>query len=524
MNIPSSFFRRLHVQSPWAMPILRGVLGSLSAGMIPILFLACESSDPVGGGASPDGGQDSGDASDEPPDLTNSSIRADPPVVSADGATTMKLTVTVKSASGKALHDVLVNLTATGKQNTFSPSNGRTDAQGVFSATMISTFAEKKTVVATFGSFSLPVNVEFQLCHGRSFLGPISRPLNPGPAGITGADLNQDGKLDLVVANDYQQGHLNSVSVLLGNGDGTFGQASDYGVGLLPWAIAVGEFNSDGIPDLAVVNVENNYVTILLGTGNGKFANGKSVTVGSSEPTDSNAVVVADFNHDKIADLAVSNGGTHENSVSILLGDGTGGFSAPTNISVGTTPVGFALGDFTGDGILDLATPNFGDNTVSILAGDDHGGFTVAKSIQIPSSDDFNLGRLAASDFNGDGHPDLVIPLQKDRAVAVLLADGDGGFGEPSHYSLGEDIGATNVVIGDFDGDDKLDLAVANDSGRNVRVLSGDGKGAFSLPTNYDIGGSGDAVAGDFDGDGRLDLAVAQSSGVSVLLRSGCVP
>jgi hypothetical protein len=170
-------------------------------------------------------------------------------------------------------------------------------------------------------------------------------------------DFNGDGKLDLAVTNVL----FSSVSVLLGNGDGTFGAATNYGAGFTPLSVAVGDFNGDGKLDLAVANASDNTVSVLLGNGTGGFGAAINYAVASGP----RSVEVGDFNGDGKLDLVVAN--RDSNSVSVLLGNGDGTFGAATNYTVGADPVSVAVGDFNGDGALDLAVPNAFSNNVSVL-------------------------------------------------------------------------------------------------------------------------------------------------------------
>jgi hypothetical protein len=177
------------------------------------------------------------------------------------------------------------------------------------------------------------------------------------------ADFNGDGEGDVAIAKGQTiEGFAGSnISVLLGNGTGTLGSPSNFTVGLVPVAIAVGDFNADGKLDIAAANVESDNVSILLGDGLGGFGAANHITVGDG----SNAVAVGDFNGDNHPDLAVSN--VNAGTLSILLGNGTGSFSTPTNFAVGTKPISVVTADFNGDGRKDLAIANFGSNNLSVL-------------------------------------------------------------------------------------------------------------------------------------------------------------
>ncbi len=228
-------------------------------------------------------------------------------------------------------------------------------------------------------------------------------------------DFNGDGIPDLAVANFTS----NNVTILLGNGSGGFTQAlgSPVAVGSGAYGVAVTDFNGDGIADLAVTNQRDGNVSILLGNGSGGFtpATGSPVAVDTFPVS----VAVGDFNGDGIADLAVANvtGG----NVSILLGNGSGGFTPATGspIVVGTFPNDVSVGDFNGDGIADLAVANFESDNVSILLGNGSGGFTPATGSPIAVGS--GPYAVAVGDFNGDGIADLALPNYFSNNLSILL-------------------------------------------------------------------------------------------------------
>ncbi len=210
--------------------------------------------------------------------------------------------------------------------------------------------------------------------------------------------------------------------------------------------------------------------------------------------------MVADFNKDGNPDLAVANYTSY--SVSVLLGDGTGNFSA-TNFGVTSEPTQVAVGDFNGDGNLDLVTDSFNEGKIAVLLGDGTGGFSLATKFTVGGQ----LNGVAVGDFNGDGKEDVAVNASSDDKVAVLPGDGSGGFATPIKLTVNNS--PTAVAVGDFNGDNKLDLAVSGTSDL-VAVLVGDGSGGFSAPTNLSVGyRSYSVVVGDFNGDGKPDSATA---------------
>ena len=342
-----------------------------------------------------------------------------------------------------------------------------------------------------------------------------------GPYFEAVGDFDGDGKADLAIVDQ----NSNNVTVLLGNGAGGFAPSSNspFGTGMQPSAIAVADFNGDGKSDLVVANFNAGTVTVLLGDGTGSFAeaSGSPVTVG----TGPFFVVVADFNGDGRADLAVANHGS--GSVSVLLGDGTGSFApaSGTPLTAVSVPDAVAAGDFNGDGIADLAVANHGNSKVSIFLGDGSGAFAEASGspITVDGAPEF----LASGDFNGDGFADLAVIVDASGAnLAILLGNGSGGFTEVSGSPFQAGPSPFSLAMGDYNGDAIVDLAVANSGNSTVTLLLGDGSGKFGEVSGgaFKVGSSPfSIVAGDFNGDGKTDMATANhdSSDVTILLGIG---
>jgi len=328
-----------------------------------------------------------------------------------------------------------------------------------------------------------------------------------GAASVATGDLNGDGALDLVVANLYS----NTVSVLLGKGNGTFNPAVEYSTPAGNFSVTVGDFNGDGKLDLAVAG--GGGVSMLLGNGDGTFQPYVFYPAGSF------FVATGDFNGDGKLDLVtVNNNGNGNGTVGVLLGNGDGSFQAPVYYAVGLGPYSVAVGDFSGNGKLDLAVPNYAGGTLSVLMGNGDGSFEP----QVVYSTGGQPISVAAADFNGDGNLDLAVAnFCCDGAIFVLLGNGDGTFQPQVSYAA--PFVPYAIVVGDFNGDGKLDLAVA-DGTSTVSLFLGNGDGKFQPYVAYAAGVYPQSlVAGDFSGEGRLDLAVGNYnvgySTVSVLLQ-----
>jgi hypothetical protein len=375
-----------------------------------------------------------------------------------------------------------------------------------------------------------------------------SYPSGAGVGQSVTADFNGDGIPDIAVIGcnpSYCSTGAASVTVLIANGDGSFQAPVAYATGSFePMSVAVGDFNGDGVPDLAVAsqcassaNCGTGEVSVLLGNGDGTFQSPVSYSAGTGS---SFFVVTADFNEDGNLDLAVANQTGGNSAVAILLGNGDGTFQAPATYSTGAASAVFlAVGDFNGDGAPDLAVADGGaQDAVSILLGNGNGTFQTAV---IYASGGALASSVAVGDFNGDGVPDLVVAnacatnynlvCSQSGSVGVLLGNGDGTFQPPVAYGSGGNE-ATVVSVADFNGDGIPDLAVANlgpsaggSSAGVVSLLLGDGDGTFQPAATFGTGGNFAYAlsAGDFNQDGQLDLAVVNQCPTSGSCTNGVV-
>ena len=372
-------------------------------------------------------------------------------------------------------------------------------------------------------SFSIATpepSVSFSEATGSPF-GTIYAPL-----AMTVGDFNGDAKPDLVVAG------LPNVSVLLGHGDGTFTQASGSPISMVspngatdpgPSAVVVGDFNNDGRLDFAVADFEYgfNNVPVLMGNGDGTFT--ASTAPGNTNGLTSCALAAADFNSDGGLDLAVGN--DIYGRLDILLGYGAGAFSEAANSPMYLSVIGqcsVTVGDLNGDGKLDLAIATQGTNSVTILLGNGDGTFTPATG-PAPA-----VGKqpqaIVAADFNGDGKLDLAIANAADNTVTILLGNGDGTFTQASGSPIAVGTAPYAIVAADFRANGKLDLAIANSGSNNVTLLLGNGDGTFAqAPASpFPVGKVPySLVVGDFNSSGRAGLAVANStdSTISILVQ-----
>ncbi len=344
-------------------------------------------------------------------------------------------------------------------------------------------------------------------CTNTGYYTVSSVGVNSQPASVVLRDFNEDGRLDLAVANSGS----NTVTIRMGDGNGGFAPGSQIGTGQSPISIAAGDLNNDGHLDLAIANQSGNSVSIRLGDGLGSFSGTTTVSV-NGQP---HAVVLGDVNNDGMLDLATAN--QSNNSVSIRLGNGNGSFSGTTRVGVGSSPRAVALADFNGDGKLDFAAANQYHNTVSICLGNGLGGFTLLNGVVVgvqPFS-------VAVGDFNQDGKVDFAAANKGSNSISIRLGNGAGGFTSASDVSVGN--APHSVATGDFDGDGRLDLTTANRNANTVSIRYGLGNGSFAGTTEVNVGIQPYSVTlADINGDGRLDLGVPNllSNTVSILLHN----
>jgi hypothetical protein len=337
----------------------------------------------------------------------------------------------------------------------------------------------------------------------RSFVPAPNSPLsvNTTPTSVTSADFNADGKMDLAAQN----ANFITVSVLLGNGDGTFQSNHEFTVGFTPSSVISADFNGDTFADLAVANYSSNTVSILLG----QDADGDNEADGTFKPKQ-------DYSIQEPC---------------------TGDQCAPTAMQA---PNQVIAKDFNADGKADLATANIGScgsisqpGGISVLLGNGNGTFQDAKAYSMGNPICNSNGNIlqnvvpsiTAADVNSDGKADLAATIEKSNVVSVLLGNGDGTFSTGQDFAVGTRPSA--VTGADLNNDTKADLTVSNVASDNVSVLFNSGSGGFQAAQNFPAGdGPAFVVGADFNADSFADLAVANqnSNDVSVLLNTAAPP
>ena len=326
-------------------------------------------------------------------------------------------------------------------------------------------------------------------CAAPSFHSAIRIDAGPLPVDIAAGDLNSDGKTDFVIPNFS----TDEIYVVLGSSIGG-PTVSKLNSVLEPSAAGIADFNHDGKLDLAISSdtFGAKGVSILLGDGTGGFGSPTKFPSFNVKP-----LVVADFNNDNNADvfLGNTNGGVSQ----LLLGNGAGGLNGGSSFNAQGNSQAVAA-DFNNDGKLDLAVVN-DIELLTVVLGDGTGNFSAPKNFPA------NRARfLAVGDFNNDNKLDVVTAGQLN-GISLLLGDGAGNFGAATSFSLGLEV--ATLAAGDFNADGKPDLFLTADQSK-VAILAGDGNGGFGTPTVYKTNNSAiDLVVGDFDGDGKVDVATA---------------
>lgn len=327
---------------------------------------------------------------------------------------------------------------------------------------------------------------------------------------IDTADFNGDGFADMAVAN-HDSGDVN---LFLNNGNGTFASAVTVSVqaGSNPRGLTAGDVNNDGRVDLVVGGSGNTKVYVLLGNGNGTFGSAVSYAAGSAPFS----TELADFNEDGYLDIVSANYTSNDSSV--FLNNGNGTFAAQVTVTSSVTGVYYTIAaDFNNDGHQDLASVGYTNGRMSVRLGNGNGTFGTA----ITYSTGTQPRSLAAADFNRDGYMDIVTADWNGATVgggyvSVFLGNGNGTFAARVSFQAGT--GPSGVSVADLDGDGYKDIFTADNNGSTISILRGNGNGTFQSKVSYSTLTPWTVTAADFNNDGALEIAVANaaSSRVSV--------
>jgi len=325
---------------------------------------------------------------------------------------------------------------------------------------------------------------------------------------------------DLVVAN-YDD---NTVSIRLCLDDGTFGQEFHYTVGLNPAAVRTGDFNRDGLDDIAVVNSGTNTVSILKNLGVGaNFSAATDYVVGTILNPNPSAIAIADVNGDGKLDLIVAN--HDEDSVSILFGLGGGLFGGATNnYAVGQGPSSVCVARMdTNSPYADIIVANTTDGTVTILYGATNGIFATSDTFEIEPLGDPQPVSVQVGDFNNDGFMDIATANFASNTVSIILQDVGNNFAVAANYPVGS--APKSLLLRDLNRDGIVDFAVANSGDDNVQVYLGAGDATFSDQGTYSTGDDPAVVVGsNFNSDRATDMAVGNSRGSTVTILMFAAP
>ncbi len=375
------------------------------------------------------------------------------------------------------------------------------------------------------GGLCVPCGATSVPAQNLVFTPVLSAGVGARPEGLTVGDFNGDGRPDIATSN----GASDDVSLLLGNGNGTFRAAYAVGVGESPMGLATGDFNRDGTPDLAVAETGAHRVSILAGQGRGAFAPPVSYPSGQG-PT---ALSVGDVDGDGDQDLVVVNSGRFGHyapfSWSILL-NRDGGFLPPRRFESqgrdGLFPTDVSLADLDDDGLPDVTVtwsqPSWRRPNGYVSVFRNRGGGRLTPWRTIPAG--FTLSAVTQTDVDADGAPDLLAASMFTDSVNVLLRRGSGGYTKPAHLDAG--FGPVALACEDLDGDGARDLMAVNRASRSVSILLGRGDGSFQPAGQYAVGAAPTAMGiEDFNGDGLPDIVTANSGSddVSILLSGTAV-
>ncbi|HEY6946509.1 MAG TPA: Ig-like domain repeat protein [Candidatus Acidoferrum sp.] len=366
---------------------------------------------------------------------------------------------------------------------------------------------------------------------------PVTSFVQGYPTGMVAADFNGDGLPDLAVISQVS----NTVSILIGNFGGPFTAGASYPTGNFPRGVVAADFNGDHVMDLAVTNAYDNTVSILLGNGDGTFRPGTTISDPGMYPTQLVAADFNGDGNIDLAVLNVCGTGQYgcyptavplgPANVAILLGNGDGTFNAaPTMPATGLVPAAIAAADLNQDGFIDLVVAN-SSNNLTLLMGNGDGTFSAASNTPSTGFTGPPAG-IAIGDFNGDGTLDVAVTSSGDQDVAVLLNENCAGLPAPQcsltpmppELATFVSTGLTAIATADMNADGLLDLVVVNSNAGTVSILLGDGTGKFNpLPwpnQSFATGNSPQALALiDFNQDGRLDVVTANQSGSYSVMR-----
>ena len=396
-------------------------------------------------------------------------------------------------------------------------------------ATMSRVLRLSLLLAACWSSFACPAgnspsNASQQSLFTNAPGSPVS--VQGGPGNVLIGDMNNDRKLDLIVAA------ARSITVLEGKGNGQFGAAlSNTSLAEAPGEVALGDLNGDGKLDVAVSSHDSYGVVLLTGDGKGGLATAPAspIMMKLGQHPHTHGLAVADINRDNKLDLVTCNNA--DNDISIAYGDGRGNFTrAPQTFPVGPSPYPFATGDVNNDGWPDIVATASAtgpsrreqlplSRALTLLMSDGKGGLA-PRQLPLRTGEPWFA---AIADLNGDGKADILATHHDQSVLTVMIADGRGGFTEANGSPFSFGVSLFNVIVADADRDGRTDVVAT--TGDSVRVLLGDGRGAFKQSASIPVGpGAWRMAAADLNGDGIVDVVTSNSEADSLSVLLGRLP
>ncbi|CAF3155869.1 unnamed protein product [Rotaria sp. Silwood2] len=337
------------------------------------------------------------------------------------------------------------------------------------------------------------------------------------PISMAVGDLNNDQRLDIVVANSDS----NSIGIFFSYGNGTFENPTTLFTGFSsqPQSVAIGDFNNDNLLDIVVANRKSHSIGIFFGYGNKTFTSQMTISTGSSSPQ---SVGVGDFNNDNGLDITIASPDTQ--NIGVIFGYGDGRFSNHITYSTGydSNPFSIAVGDFNNDNRLDIGVTNKNTGNLGIFLGYGNGSF-IKQSVYSTGIHSSPIS-IAIGDFNGDNNLDVATANSRSSNIGIFLGNGDGSFAAQITYSNTSFHQPYSLTVGDFNKDTRLDIAFVDRSFSLVGILLGYGNGSVELQNPYDLGSLSlpmSVIIGDFNADAKLDIVVALYGDGDIIVRLG---